>query len=188
MKTALRMIYKTLSVTAVGLIVALAIVVIAVKASGGEPTLFGYQMKTVLSGSMEPTFQTGSVIAIEMTEDPSVYKEGDVLTFIDKKEQVVTHRVIDVQEAGGDVLYTTQGDNNDGADLDPVLSGNVLGSYTGFTIPYLGFVLNYAGSKMGSALLLFVPGILLFLYGGLTFRKAVVDFKKQHEQTEPAQR
>ena len=34
----------------------LAFVVISSKASGGDPTVMGYQFKSVLSGSMEPTF------------------------------------------------------------------------------------------------------------------------------------
>ncbi|MCA1010116.1 signal peptidase I SipW [Halobacillus halophilus] len=181
MKTMLQVCKKIISTLTILVILTLAVVVIAVKASGGEPTILGYQFKTVLSGSMEPTFQTGSIITIKLTEKDQQYAKGDVLTFIDKNENLVTHRVTEVKKANNETLYTTQGDNNDGADLDPVLSENVVGHYTGFTIPYLGHIVNYAGSKSGAALLLFVPGILLFIYGGITFRKAVNDFKKQHE-------
>ena len=35
----------------------------------------GYQFKSVLSGSMEPTFLTGSIIAIEPTKDGSKYQK-----------------------------------------------------------------------------------------------------------------
>lgn len=31
----------------------------------GEPQVFGYQLKTVLSGSMEPEIKTGSIIAVK---------------------------------------------------------------------------------------------------------------------------
>ena len=40
-------------------------VVISSRASGGEPAFNGYQLKTVLSGSMEPGIQTGSIIAVK---------------------------------------------------------------------------------------------------------------------------
>ena len=46
----------------------------------------GYQFKSVLSGSMEPTFLTGSIIAIEPTKDGSKYQKGDVITFKEKDE------------------------------------------------------------------------------------------------------
>ena len=45
----------------------------------------GYQFKSVLSGSMEPTFLTGSIIAIEPNKDGSKYQKGDVITFKEKK-------------------------------------------------------------------------------------------------------
>lgn len=48
----------------------------------------GYQFKSVLSGSMEPTFLTGSIIAIEPTKDGSKYQKGDVITFKEKDEKL----------------------------------------------------------------------------------------------------
>ena len=47
------------------LLISVASVVVITKVSGGEPQLFGYQLKTVLSGSMEPGIQTGSIIAVK---------------------------------------------------------------------------------------------------------------------------
>ena len=73
MKTMLKVFKKIMSVLTVLVILTLAVVVIAVKASGGEPTILGYQFKTVLSGSMEPTFQTGSIITIKLTEKDQEY-------------------------------------------------------------------------------------------------------------------
>ncbi|MGR9050445.1 signal peptidase I SipW [Halobacillus faecis] len=180
MKKIFNMVRKTVSVIVVGFILCLAVLVLSVKASGGEPTVFNHQFKSVLSGSMEPTFKTGSIITIELTDDGKGYTKGDVLTFIDKNENLVTHRIIEVEETKKDTIYTTKGDNNDGSDVDPVLSQNVVGEYTGFTIPYIGFLINYASSKTGAALLLFIPGAVLFLYAIFSFRKAVEDFKKEH--------
>ena len=64
----------------------LAFVVISSKASGGDRTVMGYQFKSVLSGSMEPTFLTGSIIAIEPNKDGSKYQKGDVITFKEKDQ------------------------------------------------------------------------------------------------------
>ena len=68
------------------LLISVASVVVITKISGGEPQLFGYQLKTVLSGSMEPGIQTGSIIAVKLAEDKTNFKEGDVITFQEEEE------------------------------------------------------------------------------------------------------
>ncbi|MFJ7935637.1 signal peptidase I SipW [Sporosarcina sp. NPDC096371] len=141
-------------------VVFLALVVLSSRISGGEPTILGYQIKSVLSGSMEPTFQTGSLIAIEL--DNATYKKGDIITF-HMDEKLITHRITDVKQANGQVSYKTKGDNNDGPDLWTVSSQDVVGKYTNVTIPYVGYAMTYANTKAGMALLLIVPGLLLII-------------------------
>ena len=139
-----------------------AFVVLSSRLSGGEPTLLGYQVKAVLSGSMEPTFQTGSIISIKLGDHHTSYKTGDIITFR-MEEKLITHRIIDVKQENGQAVYQTKGDHNNGPDLWTIPAQNVVGKYTNFTIPYVGYALNYAQSKAGSALLLVVPGILLII-------------------------
>ncbi|QKE73892.1 signal peptidase I [Arthrobacter citreus] len=140
----------------------LAIFVLISRFSDKDPTVAGYQMKAVLSGSMEPTFHTGSIIGINIKQNPENYKVQDIITF-QKDNKLITHRIVTVTKKGGQVLYKTKGDNNNAEDLWTVSSSEVVGQYTGFTIPYVGYALNYVSTKIGSALLLFVPGVLLFL-------------------------
>lgn len=139
-----------------------AFVVLSSRISGGEPTVLGYQVKAVLSGSMEPTFQTGSIISIKLGNQRTSYEKGDIITFY-MEEKLITHRIIDVIEENGKAAYKTKGDNNDGPDLWTVPSQNIVGKYTNLTIPYIGYALNYANSKAGSALLLIIPGVLLII-------------------------
>lgn len=157
-------------------------IVISSKASGGEPTVFGYQLKTVLSGSMEPGIQTGSIIAIKPGGDMTRFEKGDVITFMESDDKLITHRITEVKGEGQKVQYITKGDNNDAADLNPVLPTNVVGEYKDFTVPYLGYFMNFAQSKEGATLLLILPGILLLLYSGFTIWKAIreiEDIKKE---------
>src|SRR5690554_5909486 len=93
-------------------LILLVFVVISTKASGGEPEFFGYQLKTVLSGSMEPEFKTGSIIAVKPGGDMTRFQEGDVITFMERENMLITHRVIDVIHSGDHVMYETKGDNN----------------------------------------------------------------------------
>lgn len=146
------------------------ILVISTKATGGEENLFGYQLKTVLSGSMEPGIQTGSVIAVKSVDEPTDFQKGDVITFRTKDDILVTHRIAKVMEDGQQ--YTTKGDANDGPDMNPVNSGDIVGTYTGFTVPYVGYVMNFANSKEGAALLLFLPGMFLLVYSFITILRA----------------
>ncbi|REE90553.1 Signal peptidase I [Paenibacillus taihuensis] len=149
------------------LMLAVGLAVFASK-SGGESSFFGYQLKTVLSGSMEPGIKTGSIIAIKPIQDASKLKKGDVITFrqvMNGQEIVITHRIIDVLNTGnGQVMYQTKGDNNPAPDTDKVLSQNVVATYSGFTVPQLGYFIDFAKSKPGSLWLLIVPGVLLILY------------------------
>ena len=83
------------------LLISLAFIVVISKASGGEPQFFGYQLKTVLSGSMEPGIKTGSIIAVKIAEDKTNYKVGDVITFQEAEDFLVTHRITEVINKGG---------------------------------------------------------------------------------------
>jgi len=148
------------------LLISVATVVVISKASGGEPQLFGYQIKTVLSGSMEPDIQTGSIIGVKLAEDKNDFKKGDVITF-QEEDILITHRITEVVESGDAILYRTKGDNNNAEDMNPVISDNVVAQYTGFTVPYLGYFVNFSQSKNG-ALLLLIPGFLLLIYSAYT--------------------
>ncbi|MBO1578182.1 MULTISPECIES: signal peptidase I SipW [Bacillus] len=189
MKLVLKIISNVISFVLFALMVCLAFVVISSKASGGDPTVMGYQFKTVLSGSMEPTFLTGSIIAIEPTKDGSKYKKGDVITFKEDEKKIVTHRIIGVKDVNGKVMYETKGDNNNGPDLKPVLAENVIGKYEDITVPYVGYLLNYANSKAGAALLLIIPGVCLLLYSIISIFSAIrsIDNEKKNKSTDVGQ-
>lgn len=157
------------------LLIVVASVVVITKASGGEPQLFGYQFKSVLSGSMEPGIQTGSIIAVKLAEDKTNFKVGDVITFMEE-DILITHRITEVTKSGDSVLYRTKGDNNNAEDMNPVQSGNVVAEYTGLTVPYVGYFINFAQSKNG-ALLLLIPGFLLLIYSAFTIWKVLAQIE-----------
>ncbi|WP_342508600.1 signal peptidase I [Sporosarcina sp. FSL K6-2383] len=157
------------------LLISVASIVVISKASGGEPQLFGYQLKTVLSGSMEPGMKTGSIIAVKLAEDKTGLKKGDVITF-QEEEILITHRITEVVKSGDSVLYRTKGDNNNAEDVNPVLSDNVVAEYTGFTLPYVGYFINFSQSKNGAFLLL-IPGFLLLIYSAITIWKVLSEIE-----------
>ena len=93
------------------LVVALAILLVGVR-------LAGFQVFTVLSGSMEPTLHVGALVYVRET-DPRDLKPGDVITYMVSETTVVTHRITGVvpDDADPDTLwFSTKGDANDTED------------------------------------------------------------------------
>jgi signal peptidase len=182
MKSFFRKVLKVLSVSTTVLLfvcmVVLLCMVIMTQVTG-EKQLFGYQIKTVLSGSMEPEIKTGSIILVKEIEDKTSLQVGDVITFYQSFDRVVTHRIVEVIHSGEEVLYRTKGDNNPDPDMTLVLSDNVLAKYTGITIPYLGYVAQYANTTVGIFLLLVIPGVILLCYSIIQFYLAFQESKKQ---------
>lgn len=188
MKTTLKWISNLMTWLLFVLLLVMVFLVISTKASGGEASLFGYQIKTVLSGSMEPEIKTGSIIAVVPAEDKTSFKKNDIITYVQEDGQLVTHRILEVLGNGEQVQYVTKGDNNKEADLTPVLSENVVAEYSGFTIPYIGYFTEYAKSQKGTAILLIVPGLLLLIYAGFQIWSALkvldMNARKQLKNTE----
>ncbi|WP_284139246.1 signal peptidase I SipW [Virgibacillus sp. LDC-1] len=178
-KKAWTMVSNTMSTLLIVVLLGMTILVLSARASGGEPELFGYQVKTVLSGSMEPAFDTGSVIIVKQMENPNAISKGDVITYKQSNSQLVTHRVIEVINQGEATQFRTKGDNNKNPDMNLVLPQNVTAKYTGITVPFIGYLLGYASTPLGVALLLIVPGIMLLAYSIFTIHRAL----KEIEQT-----
>lgn len=86
-----------------------AVVVASVTVAGGHLTI-------VLSGSMEPALSPGDLLVGRDDVDHPV-AAGEVVTFVDGQDRMVTHRVVEV----GDGAYRTRGDANGSADRAEVV-------------------------------------------------------------------
>lgn len=144
--------------------------------------IFGLQGFTVLSGSMEPTYHTGSVIYVK-SADADALDAGQPITFYAAGKTVVTHRIIEVVEENGSVSYRTQGDANDVADGSLVSPENIIGTPI-FSIPYLGFALSYIQSAQGRYVAIAaVAGLMLLIFlPSLIFEKGNDRKQKKEEQ------
>lgn len=138
------------------------VVILAVLLVGAR--LIGFQVFTVLSGSMEPTYHTGSLIYVREVDYQDI-EAGQVITFMLDEDTVATHRVDEVvpDENDASVLrYRTKGDANDAEDGSLVHYKNVIGTPV-FTIPYLGYLANYIQNPPGMYLAMSAGAILLLL-------------------------
>lgn len=191
-KKVLKIVNHIITSILVVVFILVAILAVSSKIAGGEPQFLDYQLKTVLSGSMEPGIQTGSIIAVKTGGDMTRFGEGDVITFMDDQRRMITHRIVEVVENNGSTMYRTKGDNNEEMDQDLVLSQNVVAEYTGFTIPYVGYVADFVQSKNGIILTVILPGVLLLVYSAFSIWKSLsllekqYTLKKNEENTEEA--
>ncbi len=141
--------------------VALLLIFIAQsKITGNAPSIGGYQMYIVMSGSMNPTIKTGSLVMVKPT-GPGEIKAQDIVTFRGEKESenTTTHRAIDVYEKDG-FFFKTKGDANEAEDPMPVSADRLIGKVV-FTIPYIGYAFYFARSRGGILVLLAAWAIFL---------------------------
>ena len=111
MKKTVKRIWNIITSIIVGIAVLLAVALVGVR-------LVGFQVFSVLSGSMEPTYHVGSLIYVKNVD----YRElqpGDVITFLLDEDTVATHRIVEVvpdENEPETLRYRTKGDANEAED------------------------------------------------------------------------
>ena len=146
-------------------VLVIAVVLLAVLLAGVR--VFGLTPFAVLSGSMEPSFQVGSLIYVQKVAPESI-QVGDPITFVLNEDLVVaTHRVVEIDTANS--YFYTKGDANDSPDGAPVHFNNLIGKPV-FTVPKLGYAASFLSTQKGMILagtaiivlliLVFIPDLL----------------------------
>lgn len=137
--------------------------------------LMGYQCYTVISGSMQPTYNVGDLIYVKKV-DPQTIKVGDPITFVLNEDLVVaTHRVVRIDAENN--RFHTKGDANDIEDNEAVHFKNVIG-VPHFAIPKLGYVSDFVQHPPGTYITIGI-GVLLVL---LVFLPDLIGKKKEEEK------
>ncbi|HEY4226949.1 MAG TPA: signal peptidase I [Candidatus Limnocylindrales bacterium] len=122
--------------------------------------LLGWQLQSVQTGSMSPTYPVGSLLVVGQI-DAAAVQPGMAITFEDPTQpgRFVTHRV-EARAPGEALAFVTHGDANATADAIPVparlVRGRVLWSVAG-----LGTVMDWLQWPRSFLVLVAVPGGLL---------------------------
>lgn len=167
-----RRLLKTIASVLAGIMVLLAVLLVGVR-------LFGLQIYTVLSGSMEPEYPTGSVIYVRAV-DPAELQVRDVITFKLSNGSTATHRIIELipDENDPDIIrFRTKGDSNDIVDGSLVEFDDVLGTPV-FVIPYLGYLAAFIQQPPGSYITIAVGIALIAL---VMLADGIVDDKNKKD-------
>lgn len=128
--------------------------------TGREPSLFGYRMYVVESGSMLPTLDIDSIIIVREYTSKKI-KKDDIVTYYAGNENIrVTHRVVKVVEKGSQ--FITQGDANNTEDPNILKGDRIIGKVV-LSIPYVGKIFRVTSSRVGISLLITI-GFMYFVF------------------------
>ena len=125
----------------------LLIIIVAACLPLTVPKVLGYQMYTVISGSMEPAIPTGSLVYIKGME-PRDVADGDVIAFYGGHDSnaIITHRVVKNRVVMGE--FITKGDANEKEDMNPIPYSNFLGRVE-LSMPVVGELAQMLTSMEG---------------------------------------
>lgn len=134
-----------------------SLVVGAVLVISVGPRALAYQTFIVLSASMSPEIEVGSVVVAVPVERAGL-SVGDVITYqrVEEPDLPVTHRIVAMRAVPGAVMARTKGDANDVPDPWEVqLGATVL--RVAFAIPIAGYILYFAQTTAGRVVTIGMP-------------------------------
>jgi signal peptidase len=148
--------------TGINLVLVLSMGVMALAVMTYLAPHFGWQINSVVSGSMEPAISRGEMVVVRPV-DPGEVRVGDIVIInrLPDKDLNVCHRVVAIRYQAG-LHFVTKGDANPLPDPLDITGRNIAGRVV-FHIPALGYLIRFIYTPVGFALTLFIPGLLVLL-------------------------
>lgn len=115
------------------LLVVLLVNIFRAKMTGKVPSVFGYSVMNIVSGSMDPEIPQGSYILVKKTDAEKV-KRGDVICFYSTDPKINglpnTHRVVEEPIIrDGKIEFVTKGDASPANDAQNAMGERLIGVY-----------------------------------------------------------
>lgn len=170
----------------VNTILVIAIIVAAVctyisyvsTSGSGVPSIFGIRMFSIQTESMYPTLEPGDLI-FDKAVDVNDLKINDIITYwtvIDGERVLNTHRITEIYDGGGYLIFETKGDKNTAADALTVHESEVVGLYTGKRLEGVGKVFDYLQTSTGFLIVVVVPVAIFFLFHLIQFFRVLFEY------------
>lgn len=122
------------------------------------PSFYIYKAYLISTESMEPELKKGDAIIIKKVAEDQL-RVNDIVTFKINGE-IITHRIVRIDDVNSEKFYITKGDNNNVEDSDELRFSDIEGKKI-IKIPHLGNVV--VGLKNGIVIILVVL-IALIMY------------------------
>lgn len=148
----------------------------------GVPNIFGKVPLSVQTDSMEGEFFAGDLIISTRTDENTVFKVGDIVTYpitINNVKTTQTHRIIEIKEENGYKQYVTMGDNSEAIDSDLQSDSTILAVYDGTRVQGMGSVMDFFRSSDGFFIVIVIPMIIFFIYAILRVIRSAVAYNRE---------
>ena len=146
----------------------------------GVPSIFGLRVMSIQTESMYPTMKPGDLIFDTAVKDTSELKIGDIITYwtvIDGERVLNTHRITEIYDGGGYLIFQTKGDNNTIEDSLTVHESEIVGQYNGMKIAGLGKLFDYLQTSTGFLIVVVIPVAIFFLYHLIQFFRVLFEYQ-----------
>ena len=173
------------TVVNVVLVIAIALAAVCTYASyvstsgNGVPNIFGIRIFSIQTESMYPTLLPGDLIFDTGIKDAGELRRDDIITYwtvINGERVLNTHRVYEIYDGGGYLIFSTKGDNNTSADPLTVHESEIVGKYS-FRIPGVGKVFDYLQTSTGFLIVIVIPVFLFFLFHLVQFFRVLFEYQ-----------
>lgn len=144
----------------------------------GVPSIFGLRLLSIQTPSMKPTINDGD-LAIATSVKPEDIRPDDIITYwtvINGERVLNTHRVANIYDGGGFLIFETKGDANTVVDTLTVHEREVVGKYQ-FRIPGLGKVFDYLQTGVGFFIVVVIPVFIFFIYHLVQFFRVLFEYQ-----------
>ena len=145
----------------------------------GVPNIFGIRIFSIQTESMYPTLLPGDLIFDVGVKDPGELRKDDIITYwtvINGERVLNTHRIYEIYDGGGYLIFATKGDNNTSADPLTVHESEIVGKYS-FRIGGLGKVFDYLQTSTGFLIVIVIPVFLFFLFHLVQFFRVLFEYQ-----------
>ena len=174
--------------TIINIVLVIAIILAAVctytsyvsTSGNGVPSIFGLRVMSIQTESMYPTMKPGDLIFDTAVKDTSELKIGDIITYwtvIDGERVRNTHRITEIYDGGGYLIFQTKGDNNTIEDSLTVHESEIVGQYNGMKIAGLGKLFDYLQTSTGFLIVVVIPVAIFFLYHLIQFFRVLFEYQ-----------
>lgn len=178
-KRILNAIVNTILVVAIAL-AALCTYVSFVSTSGnGVPSVLGVRMFSIQTESMYPTLLPGDLIFDVGVKDAGELRKGDIITYwtvINGERVLNTHRIDEIYDGGGYLIFSTKGDNNTISDPLTVHESEIVGKYS-TRVAGVGKVFDYLQTSTGFLIVIVIPVFLFFLFHLVQFFRVLFEYQ-----------
>ena len=144
----------------------------------GVPGIFGLRLMSIQTPSMKPTINDGDLV-ISTQVDPDDLRVNDIITYwtvINGERVLNTHRIVNIYDGDGFLIFETKGDANTSADPLTVHEKEIVGVYR-FHIPGVGKVFDYLKTGTGFFVVVVIPVFIFFIYHLVQFFRAFFEYQ-----------